>query len=65
MTESPLLPPMIERRGMCNECDKLQEVISHYRQFLEQRFDPLTEQRIKNVIADLERRKAALHLDCA
>jgi hypothetical protein len=46
---------------MCDECDKLQDAISHYQQFLKQRFDPLTEARIKTVIVDLERRKSALH----
>jgi hypothetical protein len=46
---------------MCDECDKLQASISHYKEFLKQRFDPLTEARIKSVIAELERRKAALH----
>jgi hypothetical protein len=46
---------------MCDQCERLQDAISHYRQFLKQRFDPLTEERIKSVIADLERRRAALH----
>jgi hypothetical protein len=46
---------------MCEECEKLREKITHYRQFLKQRFDPLTEERMKQVIADLERRKKAMH----
>jgi hypothetical protein len=46
---------------MCEACQKLQDAISHYREFLKQRFDPLTEERIKTVVAELERRKAALH----
>jgi hypothetical protein len=61
MTEGAPLPPMNEQCGVCDECQKLQDAISHYRQFLKQRFDPLTEKRIKIVIADLERRKSALH----
>jgi hypothetical protein len=44
---------MIEQRGMCNACDKLQEAIPHDRPFLTQRFDPLTEERIKTAIADV------------
>jgi hypothetical protein len=43
---------------MRNECDKLEDAISYHRQFLTQRFDALTEERINNVIADLERRAA-------
>jgi hypothetical protein len=30
-------------------------------QFLQQRFDPLTEERIKAMIAELEQRKEAMH----
>jgi hypothetical protein len=41
---------------MCEQCE-----ILHYRGFLQQRFDPLTEQRIKELIADLEQRKATMH----
>jgi hypothetical protein len=43
---------------MRNECDKLQDAISCCRQFLTLRFDALTEERIDDVIADLERRAA-------
>ena len=46
---------------MCDQCDKLKEKIAHYRVFLNQRFDTLTEERIKALIADLERQKAAMH----
>jgi hypothetical protein len=46
---------------MCEQCSQLQKQISRYRGFLQQRFDPLTEERIKAVIADLERSKEALH----
>jgi hypothetical protein len=38
---------------MCDQCGKLKEKISHYRVFLNQRFDALTEEQIKALIADL------------
>jgi hypothetical protein len=50
-----------KRSAMCEECEKLRGKITHYRQFLKQRFDPLTEERMKQVIADLEQRKKAMH----
>jgi hypothetical protein len=46
---------------MCDACDKFNDTISRYRELLKQRFDRLTEERIKAVIVDLEHRKAALH----
>jgi hypothetical protein len=46
---------------MCEQCDKIQEQISHYRRFLNQRFDPLTEQRIAEAIKELQQRKEAMH----
>jgi hypothetical protein len=46
---------------MCDQCDKLKEKIARYRPFLDQRFDPLTEQRIKALIADLEWQKQTMH----
>jgi hypothetical protein len=46
---------------MCEQCQNLQKQIIHYRQFLKQRFDPLTEERIKAMIAELEQRKEAMH----
>ena len=50
-----------KRSAMCEECEKLQGKITHYRQFLKQKFDPLTEKRMKQLIADLERCKKAMH----
>jgi hypothetical protein len=50
---------------MCDECDKLAEKISHYRLFLNNRFDPLTEERIKALIAELERQKETMHSSAA
>jgi TATA-binding protein-associated factor Taf7 len=46
---------------MCERCNEIEKKISHYRRFLNQRFDPLTEQRITEAIKELEERKAALH----
>jgi hypothetical protein len=46
---------------MCEQCQNLQTQIIHYRQFLKQRFDPLTEERIKAMIAELEQRIEAMH----
>jgi arsenate reductase-like glutaredoxin family protein len=47
---------------MCDQCKKVQEQISHYSQFVNKRMDPLTEQRIRELLADLEQRKAAIHV---
>ena len=46
---------------MSERCDELQKQIDKYSQFLQQGFDPLTEERIKAAIAELEERKAALY----
>jgi hypothetical protein len=46
---------------MCEQCQNLQKQIIHYRQFLKQRFDPLTEERIEAMIAELEQRIEAMH----
>ena len=46
---------------MCERCEELQKTISRYRELLRQRFDPLTESRIKELITDLERQKDAMH----
>ena len=45
---------------MCEQCDQLQEKISHFREFLG-RFDLLTDERMKAMIVELERRKDAMH----
>jgi hypothetical protein len=46
---------------MCDQCDKLEEKISHYRLFLTRGFDPLTEERIRALIANLEQQKERMH----
>jgi hypothetical protein len=50
---------------MCGQWDKLEEKISHYRLFLANRFDPLTEERIKALIAELKRQKETMHSQAA
>jgi len=45
---------------MCDQCDQLQKKIFHFREFLG-KFDPLTEERMKAMIAELEHRKEAIH----
>jgi hypothetical protein len=50
---------------MCKQCDECEKKISHYRGFLIQPFDSLTIERIKALILDLEKRKAALHYESA
>jgi cell division protein ZapA (FtsZ GTPase activity inhibitor) len=63
MTESALAPPdpACGETPMCDQCQQLEAKILHFRQFLRQRFDPLTEERIKAMIAELEQRKEAMH----
>jgi len=46
---------------MCDQCQRIQEQILHYGQFLTQRFDVLTKERVKQLIADLQRQKEAMH----
>ena len=45
---------------MCEECIELDKTIAHYCKFLRQGFDTLTTDRIKEAVAVMERRKAAL-----
>jgi hypothetical protein len=46
---------------MCKKCDELQKQIAQYQRFLNQIFDPLTQERWKAAVAELEKRKAELH----
>jgi hypothetical protein len=46
---------------MCEQCEDLQNKIDKYRHFLQHPFDPLTLERIKVAIVDLEQRKAEVH----
>jgi hypothetical protein len=47
---------------MCQECDDLQTQIMRYRALLSSGFDILTVERVNELVADLERRKEALHI---
>lgn len=46
---------------MCAECVELDKNIAQYVRISNQGLDPLTTTRIKEAIAEMERRKAALH----
>jgi hypothetical protein len=46
---------------MCEECDVLQQKITHFRRFLAVALDPLTTERIKGAVAEYERRILAKH----
>jgi hypothetical protein len=48
---------------MCKECELLEKKISHFRGFLTEAFDPLTIDRIRALILDLEKRRAELHYE--
>ena len=46
---------------MCEQCEKLQKQIDQYYRILNYGFDPLTEERLKTAVSELEKRKAELH----
>ena len=46
---------------MCEQCENLQKQIDQYNRILHCGFDPLTEERLKAVLSELEKRKAELH----
>jgi hypothetical protein len=45
---------------MCEKCEQLAKKIVRYREIVEEAFDPLTTQRIRDLISDLEQRKATI-----
>jgi hypothetical protein len=45
---------------MCEQCNKIQNQIAQYRRFLNHRFDPLTEERMKAAITELECKQKAI-----
>jgi hypothetical protein len=45
---------------MCEKCEQLAKKIVRYREIVEQAFDPLTTDRIRDLIGELEQRKAAM-----
>jgi len=46
---------------MCEQCKNLQKQIDQFRRLLQHRFDPLTEERLKAALAEMETRKVDLH----
>jgi TATA-binding protein-associated factor Taf7 len=46
---------------MCEECEQLAQQITRYRKFTQQALDPLTQERIKALVKELEQRKTAMH----
>jgi hypothetical protein len=46
---------------MCDECVEIDKALTQYRRISKPGFDPLTNERIKEAISDMERRKAVLH----
>jgi hypothetical protein len=46
---------------MCEECKAVQLRIDQFKRVLNYGFDPLTEQRLRDAIKELERHKAELH----
>jgi hypothetical protein len=46
---------------MCDKCVEVDKKIEHYRRILLSMGDPLTVDRIKSLIADLQAQKATLH----
>ena len=57
----PRAPAYACGEAMCEECDDLEKKISRYHEFVRQGLDALTTERIKRLIEEMERRKAALH----
>ena len=46
---------------MCDECIKLDEKIGHYRKLASAISDPLTVERVADLIKEMEARKVQLH----
>jgi hypothetical protein len=42
---------------MCERCNEIMQQILHHCRFMDQRFDPLTEQRVTEAIKKVEERK--------
>jgi hypothetical protein len=45
---------------MCERCDEIMQQISLYRRFMDEGFDPLTEQRVAEATKKVEERKRPL-----
>jgi hypothetical protein len=46
---------------MCDKCVEIEKKIEHYRRIVSRVMDPLTNERVAELITDLEAQKAALH----
>jgi hypothetical protein len=46
---------------MCDKCLNIDDAISKFREVIRHGFDPLTTDRIKEAIAEMEQRKIMLH----
>jgi hypothetical protein len=46
---------------MCDKCIEIDEKIEHYQSLAARLLDPLTNERIAELIADLEAQKAGFH----
>ena len=46
---------------MCEKCTELDEKIAHFRQFTFAALDPLTTDRIKQLVDDLQRKRDTMH----
>jgi hypothetical protein len=46
---------------MCDKCQQLETDIQRYRKFVAQGLDPLTVERINELIQELQQRKEAMH----
>ncbi len=46
---------------MCEQCEQLETAIRRYRKFVAQGLDPLTIERINELIRELEQRRQILH----
>jgi hypothetical protein len=46
---------------MCDECDKIDKKIDHYRKLVARLPDALTHERLAGLVAELEAKKTALH----
>ena len=60
MTGGPVGTPP-EGPAMCDKCGEIEKTIERYRQIQRSIMDQVTVDRAKELIADLERQKAALH----
>jgi hypothetical protein len=56
-----MLPPRICGEPMCEKCKELDEKIARYSRFTAMALDPLTTDRIKQLVGDMERIRDAMH----